>query len=73
MSSAKLIVATKIIASPQGKPQFYRWSDGFEASRGGLAQLWAQLGVRPNGPGVALDDQAPWAEIRSAICRGRDR
>jgi hypothetical protein len=24
MSSAKLIVATKIIASPQGKPQFYR-------------------------------------------------
>jgi hypothetical protein len=38
-----------------------------------LPNLWAQLGVRPNGHGVALDDQAPWAEIRSAICRGRDR
>ena len=38
-----------------------------------LPHLWAQLGVRPNGQGVALDNQAPWAEIRSAICRGRDR
>ena len=38
-----------------------------------LPHLWAQLGVRPNGEGVALDDQAPWAEIRSAICRDRDR
>jgi predicted metalloprotease with PDZ domain len=38
-----------------------------------LPNLWAQLGVRPNGQGVALDDQASWAEIRSAICRGRDR
>src|SRR5579863_8024587 len=37
-----------------------------------LPHLWAQLGVRPNGRGVAFDDQAPWAEIRSAICRGRD-
>jgi hypothetical protein len=33
-----------------------------------LAQLWAQLGVRSNGEGVALDDQAPLAAIRSAIC-----
>jgi hypothetical protein len=33
-----------------------------------LAQLWAQLGVRSNGEGVALDDQAPLAEIRSGIC-----
>jgi hypothetical protein len=33
-----------------------------------LAHLWAQLGVRPNGEGVALDDQAPLAAMRSAIC-----
>jgi len=30
--------------------------------------LWAQLGVRHNAQGVALDDQAPWAAIRSGIC-----
>jgi hypothetical protein len=33
-----------------------------------LAQLWTQLGVRSNGQGVALDDQAPLAAIRSGIC-----
>ena len=33
-----------------------------------LASLWAQLGVRPNGQGVTLDDQAPLAAIRSGIC-----
>ena len=33
-----------------------------------LAHLWAQLGVHSNGQGVALDDQAPWAAIRSGIC-----
>jgi len=33
-----------------------------------LPHLWAQLGVRVNGQGVALDDQAPWAAIRSGIC-----
>jgi len=38
-----------------------------------LPKLWAQVGVRPNGHGVALDDQAPWAEIGSAVYRGRDR
>jgi hypothetical protein len=35
--------------------------------------VWAQLGVRSNGQGVALDDQAPWAAIRSAICRSPNR
>jgi hypothetical protein len=34
-----------------------------------LPRLWAQLGVRANSRGVALDDQAPWAAIRSGICR----
>jgi len=34
-----------------------------------LPHLWEQLGVRPNGQGIALDDQAPWAAIRSGICR----
>jgi hypothetical protein len=29
-----------------------------------LPNLWAQLGVRLSGQGVALHDQAPWAEIR---------
>ena len=33
-----------------------------------LPHLWSQLGVRVNGRGVALDDQAPWAAIRSGIC-----
>jgi hypothetical protein len=33
-----------------------------------LAHLWAQLGVHSKGQGVALDDQAPWAAIRSGIC-----
>ena len=33
-----------------------------------LAQLWTQLGVRSDGQGVALDDQAPLAAIRSGIC-----
>jgi hypothetical protein len=33
-----------------------------------LPHLWAQLGVRANGRRVALDDQAPWAAIRSGIC-----
>jgi len=33
-----------------------------------LPHLWAQLGVRANGRGVAMDDQAPWAAIRSGIC-----
>jgi hypothetical protein len=33
-----------------------------------LPHLWAQLGARANGQGVALDDQAPWAAIRSGIC-----
>jgi len=33
-----------------------------------LSRLWSQLGVRANGQGVALDDQAPWAAIRSGIC-----
>jgi hypothetical protein len=33
-----------------------------------LSHLWAQLGVRVNSQGVALDDQAPWAAIRSGIC-----
>ncbi len=34
-----------------------------------LPHLWEQLGVHPNGQGIALDDQAPWAAIRSGICR----
>jgi len=33
-----------------------------------LGHLWAQLGVRSDGQGVALDDQAPLAAIRSGIC-----
>jgi hypothetical protein len=33
-----------------------------------LPHLWAQLGVRAGARGVALDDQAPRAAIRSAIC-----
>jgi hypothetical protein len=33
-----------------------------------LPHLWAQLGVRANGRGVVLDEQAPWAAIRSGIC-----
>jgi hypothetical protein len=33
-----------------------------------LPHLWAQLGVRTNGQGVAMDDQAPLAPIRSGIC-----
>jgi hypothetical protein len=33
-----------------------------------LPHLWAQLGVRVNGRGVAFNDQAPWAAIRSGIC-----
>ncbi len=33
-----------------------------------LPHLWEHLGVRPNGQGIALDDQAPWAAIRSGIC-----
>ena len=38
-----------------------------------LPNLWTQLGVRLGGQGVALDDQAPWAAIRSAICRSSSR
>ena len=38
-----------------------------------LGHLWSQLGVRPNGQGVSLDDQAPWAAIRSGICRFNKR
>ena len=38
-----------------------------------LAHLWAQLGVRPNAQGVTLDDQAPWAAIRSGICGSNNR
>jgi hypothetical protein len=33
-----------------------------------LPRLWSQLGVRPNGQGVTLDDQAPLAGVRSSIC-----
>jgi hypothetical protein len=33
-----------------------------------LAHLWSQLGVRPNGQAIVLDDQAPFAAIRSGIC-----
>jgi hypothetical protein len=33
-----------------------------------LPHLWVQLGVRANGQRVVLDDQAPWAAIRSGIC-----
>jgi hypothetical protein len=33
-----------------------------------LPHLWAQLGVRASARGVALDDQAPRAAIRSGIC-----
>ena len=33
-----------------------------------LPRLWAQLGVRVNGRGVAFDDKAPRAAIRSGIC-----
>ena len=33
-----------------------------------LIRLWEQLGVRRSGQGIALDDQAPWAAIRAAIC-----
>jgi predicted metalloprotease with PDZ domain len=33
-----------------------------------LTRLWEELGVRRSGQGIALDDQAPWAAIRAAIC-----
>jgi hypothetical protein len=33
-----------------------------------LTHLWEQLGVRRSGRGVVLDDRAPWAAIRTAIC-----
>jgi hypothetical protein len=33
-----------------------------------LPHLWAQLGVISEGQGVAFDDQAPLAAIRSGIC-----
>jgi hypothetical protein len=33
-----------------------------------LGDLWGQLGVSENGQGIVLDDQAPWAGIREAIC-----
>jgi len=34
-----------------------------------LGYLWRQLGVSENGQGIVLDDRAPWAGIREAICR----
>ncbi len=33
-----------------------------------LTQLWEQLGVRRSGQLTALDDHAPLAAIRAAIC-----
>jgi len=33
-----------------------------------LPHLWEQLGIRSGGQGTALDDRAPWAAIRAAIC-----
>ncbi len=36
-----------------------------------LAALWRDLGVRPDGEGVAYDDSAPLASIRKAIVMGR--
>ena len=40
----------------------------FEPVAVDLDQLWEQLGVRRTGQGIALDDQAPLAAIRGAIC-----
>jgi predicted metalloprotease with PDZ domain len=34
-----------------------------------LPHLWAQLGVVSEANGIALDDHAPWAAIRSGICQ----
>jgi hypothetical protein len=33
-----------------------------------LPTLWEQLGVHRRGEGIILDDRAPWAAIRAAIC-----
>jgi hypothetical protein len=33
-----------------------------------LTHLWEQLGVRRSGQEIVLDDHAPWAGIRAAIC-----
>lgn len=37
-----------------------------------LDHLWEQLGVAGNGEGVVLDDKAPWARTREAICGAAD-
>jgi hypothetical protein len=33
-----------------------------------LGYLWGELGVSADGRGIVLDDRAPWAGIRAAIC-----
>jgi hypothetical protein len=33
-----------------------------------LFHLWEQLVVGRQGTGIVLNDQAPWAAIRKAIC-----
>ena len=33
-----------------------------------LGYLWRQLGVSEDVRGIVLDDRAPWAGIREAIC-----
>jgi hypothetical protein len=38
-----------------------------------LPHLWEQLGVSENGRGILLDERAPWAAIREAICSSATR
>jgi hypothetical protein len=38
-----------------------------------LVHLWEQLGVSQQGTGIVLNDQAPWASIRKAICDSTKR